>query len=131
MRQPLRIARPRCAPEVGDVGRGETNAKSVAVRGERRGVNIVTCFVTDSDVTETKMLYARERPEWSEPARQMFSMASEVTEYSSVAEIFKEFGWKVPERAKLFVQINHSRDLEQLMRVVLDSEVKDGELEER
>jgi hypothetical protein len=113
------------------VGRGETNAKSVAVRDERRGVNIVTCFVTDSDVTETKMLYARERPEWSELSRQMFSMASEVTEYSPVAEIFKEFSWKVPERAKLFVQINHSPDLEQLMRVILDSEVKDSELEER
>jgi hypothetical protein len=55
---------------------GPEAVRAIAERMSRSGVMIVTCFLTDADLTEPKRLYGSPQPGWSDGARLMFDCAS-------------------------------------------------------
>lgn len=81
------------------------------------GVNIVTCFVTDQDVAEARLLVGEPRPLWSEGARLMWEIASPLDESSEAARYLLGHGWLLEPNAKMFVQVNHSDVLKEFVRV--------------
>jgi len=83
------------------------------------GVLIVSCYVTDQDVTEPRTLYENPAPHWPNGARLMHACASEVPSGSPFEKYLREFKWTAEARARLFTQINQSEVLSEFMNVVL------------
>lgn len=80
---------------------------------------IVSCFVTDADLTERRRLYGANRPQWSAGAELMFCCASPVPHDSSFPQYLHEYGWKVDDDARLFAQVNQSEMLSEFMNLIL------------
>ncbi|HYR07217.1 MAG TPA: TIR domain-containing protein [Longimicrobium sp.] len=85
----------------------------------RSGVMIVSCFVTDQNVTSARTLFTAAEPLWSAGAKLMFDIASEAEPGNPFVGLLVGQGWTVPERARLFVQVNHSEVLEEFIRGLL------------
>lgn len=83
------------------------------------GVTIISCFVTNDDITEPRILFNEIAPNWTEGARLMFNIASLEQEGSQMVQFLKESKWKILPRAKLFVQVNHSEILEEFLQGLL------------
>jgi hypothetical protein len=83
------------------------------------GVLIVSCYVTDGDVTEPRRLYSRPGADWPDGARLMHRCASEVPVGSPVERYLREYKWTTEQGAHLFTQINQSELLSEFMNVVL------------
>jgi hypothetical protein len=76
------------------------------IRGE--GVFVASCYVTDTDVTEPRHLYAAPRPQWDKTAQLMFEAASVVDDDEAYRELLEGRGWSIEPKARMFLQINHS-----------------------
>lgn len=98
---------------------GPEAVRAIAERMSRSGVMIVTCFLTDADLTEPKRLYGSPQPGWSDGARLMFDCASMLPARSPFDAHFRETKWTVEPQARLFTQINHSETLAEFSKVVL------------
>ncbi|HEX2210656.1 MAG TPA: VWA domain-containing protein, partial [Longimicrobium sp.] len=83
------------------------------------GVTIVSCFVTDRDVTAPRTLFQAAQPGWSEGARLMFDLATPAGPENPFVHPLLRQGWTVPQGARLFVQVNHSEVLEEFVRGLL------------
>jgi hypothetical protein len=83
------------------------------------GITVISCFVTNSDISEPRTLFTAPQPQWDRGANLMFNMASSSEENPSFAQLLLSIGWNVPDRSKLFVQINNSQILEEFINVVL------------
>jgi hypothetical protein len=110
-----------------------------AARLKERGVEIISCFVSSSDVLQGKHVYTDSSPAWPRGARTMFDMASRVGTNSAEFNYLEKAGWRVrrgeAERGvlsiflkltgtrnaspKLFAQVNHSSLLNEFLKVVL------------
>jgi hypothetical protein len=64
---------------------------------EESGVQIVSCFVTDSDRTDSKRLYSESAPGWNSGARAMFDIASRAPEGSAELDYLEKAGWQIAE----------------------------------
>jgi len=84
------------------------------------GVTIISCFVTDDDITEPRILFNDIVPNWTEGAKLMFNMASLEQEGSQMVQFLKEGKWNILPNAKLFVQVNHSEILEEFLQGLLN-----------
>lgn len=84
-----------------------------------RGHILVSCYVTDADLTEPRRLYSRPYPGWPEGAKLMFECASPVAPDSVFADYLLEYGWTVDDPARLFAQINRSDVLTEFMQAVI------------
>jgi CHAT domain len=82
------------------------------------GVTIVSCFVTDRDVAEPRVLVSTPLREWEIGARVMFDIASPLNEDDALATHLLGEGWLLEPDAKLFVQVNHSEVLEEFVRAI-------------
>jgi hypothetical protein len=82
------------------------------------GVHIVTCFVTDQDITRPHTLFTTPEHQWTEGARFMFEVASSIDNDSVFTRFLMELGWTIPSEPKLFVQVNHSDILDEFVRAV-------------
>jgi hypothetical protein len=83
------------------------------------GVFIASCFVTDTDVTEPRRLYATPREEWPRQARLMFEAASVLSDEGAYLEYLEGRGWVVENGARCFAQANHSEILEEFLTLTL------------
>lgn len=90
----------------------------ILVQLRERGVTVITCYVTDVDVANPKLLLAAPEPHWPEGARLMFDAASEIEESGPFANYLLRKGWAIEPRARLFVQVNHSDVLDEFVQIV-------------
>lgn len=95
------------------------NPESSAEQIRELGVTVIGCYITDTDIVEPRTLVAHEQPDWPTGARQMFNMSSDLPDDSELIKYLLRHGWRVPERARAFVQVNHSEILEELIGVAL------------
>jgi hypothetical protein len=83
------------------------------------GTLIVSCLLTDEDLTQPRTLYPAPRGEWSDGARLMFEIASPVPPDSPFEIYLQEYGWDAPSGSVLFSQINQSETLSEFLNVVV------------
>jgi hypothetical protein len=84
-----------------------------------QGILIVSCYVTDEDLTESRRLYSSPQDEWSEAARLMFECASVLPNKSPYERYMKEYSWSLDDQGRLFAQINESQTLTEFMNLLL------------
>lgn len=101
------------------------DAERVTQEIQHLGVNIVHCYVGPQDITMPKAFYATPEARWPEGASSLFGLSSSIDTANSflinVAREAQSRGWLVPENARLFVQVNHSKMLEELMDILLEA----------
>jgi hypothetical protein len=94
--------------------------------GELRRLNIqiISLYVGEKTITKSKCLYATSLNTWPREALRMFSIASkvdaEIDLFTSILSIAKEKEWEIPENARLFLQLNQSDMLEEVIKIVLN-----------
>lgn len=79
------------------------------------GVTIVCCYITSGDVLEPRTLYSDQGLSWPDGAKLMFQMASTLADGTPFRNHLLRNGWRVPSKARCFVQVNHSDLLEELL----------------
>jgi len=94
--------------------------------GELRHLNvqIISLYVGEKTITKSKCLYAAGMKTWPREALRMFNIASKVDKeidvLASILSIAKEKEWDIPENARLFLQLNHSDMLEEVINIILN-----------
>jgi hypothetical protein len=83
------------------------------------GIVVVSCLLTDDDITKARHLYGTIQDDWPEGARLMFECASFLPDRSPFDAYFVENRWTIERDSKLFTQINTSAVLEEFSKVVL------------
>lgn len=78
-------------------------------------MTIVSCYVTDTDVTAPRTLFSTQESQWSDEARLMFQIASIADDNNPFLQSLRAQGWIVPVNARLFVQVNRSDILEEFI----------------
>ena len=102
-----------------------TDSPADAVRGvadnlKAADVVIVSCLLTDEDLTEPRRLYGSAQPQWPEAAQLMFDCASPLPPKSPFDAYLIENRWEVEPNGRLFTQINQSDVLDEFSKVVLE-----------
>ena len=97
----------------GEATDGDPIPLSAAIKAA--GISIISCFVTDQDITRPRVLFGESDDQWSKGARTMFEIASPSSADSLFAEFLKNRGWHVEEGAQFFAQVNHSKILEEFI----------------
>jgi hypothetical protein len=92
---------------------------AIASQFHDQEILIISCFVTDEDLTEPRRLYGTTQPHWPDPAILMFNCASALPVGSSYEKYLREYGWTLGTGSRLFTQINQSDVLKEFMNVVL------------
>jgi internalin A len=92
---------------------------SVADDMRRAGTTIISCFVTDTDITEPQRLYGQYQDSWRNDARLMYDCSSRLENETPFRTQLSEYGWRVDENARLFSQVNQSEALNQFLSIVL------------
>jgi hypothetical protein len=96
---------------------GDPTAAFAEIRNA--GVDVVSCFVTDADVVDPRILWREPQPGWTEGARLMWEIASAIDETGPFAKFLLDQGWQIDPGAKLFVQANHSTVIEEFLSVAV------------
>lgn len=87
---------------------------------KRWGVTVFSCYITNQDITASRVLPNTKEFWWDEGARLMFDMASPYQANAHYADFFREKEWTINEpNARLFAQLNHSTLLEEFMEIAL------------
>lgn len=95
------------------------NPFPIAEEIKKLGVTIITCFVTDSDISDPKVLLGKKEEHWNSATKLMFDMASIIEGKNVFVDFLLNKGWKIAKDARLFVQVNHSSVMEEFINVVL------------
>lgn len=90
----------------------------------KQGVIIVSCYVTEEDIAEPRVLYGSPGERWPNGAKIMFDASSNLEPDSEMALFLGRKGWSFSENAKLFVQVNHSEVLEEVVNMLVTSVMK-------
>ncbi len=89
------------------------------------GAQIMHCYVSQRDITRPKNFYAEPQDQWTKEVKQLFHLSSIFVDSNplliNIATEARERGWQVPERARLFMQINHKEMLDELVEILLSS----------
>lgn len=93
------------------------------------GILIISCYVTDQDITEPRHLYGIPSPSWPLGAQLMFKCASALPKDSPFEMYLREYQWKFEPEGRLFTQINQSDVLSEFLNLVLSPLQKVKELE--
>jgi len=84
-----------------------------------RDVFVVSCLVTDYDITSMRHLYGTAQPEWPSEAKLMYDVASCIPSDSVFYSYLREHNWKLEPNARLFTQINQSQVLSEFLQVLV------------
>ncbi len=104
------------------------NPISIAREIKAMGVSIICCLIDNKDIIDPQILFNQPNPSWNNNACLMFEMASEIEEKSHFARFLLKKGWAINSQAKMFVQLNHSKVLEEFIQIILsplDQEISD------
>jgi hypothetical protein len=91
---------------------------------KKAGVTVICCYVSDHNVM--KKLPVKVSSSWSDGARVMFNISSEINPQDDIAKSFTEEGFLIEPEMKLLFQINYSDRLERILNAVLGSSRKSG-----
>jgi uncharacterized protein YegL len=83
------------------------------------GVSIICCLIDSEDVSDPQVLFNQPDSSWHQNAQLMFEMSSEIEEKSHFANFLLKKNWTINSPAKLFVQLNHSKALEEFIQIIL------------
>ncbi len=97
----------------------DDNVLQISNEIKSNGILIISCFVTDEDVTEPRRIYGKYSPSWSAAAQLMFNCASEIPNNSPFHAYLSEYKWMVEDSGKLFTQVNQSEVLTEFMNMVV------------
>jgi len=92
------------------------------------GVSIICCLIDNKDIIDPQILFNQPNPSWNNNACLMFEMASEIEEKSHFSRFLLKKGWVINSQAKMFVQLNHSRVLEEFIQIILSPLNQDQEI---
>jgi hypothetical protein len=90
------------------------------------GVSIVSCFISNQDTANPRVLLNKADPHWELEAQLMFDLSSPMGDLPELRRYLFQHGWIIYPDPKLFVQLNHSDVLKEFVRVTL-SMVEDSE----
>ena len=80
---------------------------------------VVSCYVTDHDITDARYLYGKPRPEWPQGAALMFDVASKIPLGTPFYHYLRERNWNLEADARLFTQVNQSEVLAEFLQVII------------
>ncbi len=83
------------------------------------GVLIISCFVTDHDITDARRLYDKPQPNWPAAATLMHEVSSPIPDNSAFSMYLQEHNWNTGPGARLFTQINQSQLLSEFLQLVV------------
>jgi len=86
------------------------------------GVTVICCYVSDRNIM--KKLPDKINPSWSDGARIMFNISSELNPQDDIAKPLAEEGFLIEQGMKLLFQINYSDRLERMLTAILGSNRK-------
>ena len=92
---------------------------SIAERLKDQGVVIISCYVTNVNLSEPRKLSPRPDPGWSEAAQLMFECSSAIQPGSPFWSHLSEYGWQLQSGGRLFAQINHTEILSEFLSLLL------------
>ena len=95
------------------------DALALAEQIKQVGIPIICCFVTNKNVGRPWLLRRKPGWFWSKAAHLMFSMSSTVDEWPEFGERLKESRFIVKKQGKLFIQVNHSEYLQNMIEAIL------------
>jgi len=85
-------------------------------------VTFVVGFVGKSDIMPNRTLFYEENPKWNDEAKAIFQCSSELDKSGkigkAVSEMAIEKSWEVPDKARLFLQVNQQEMLEELIDII-------------
>jgi hypothetical protein len=86
------------------------------------GIEIATGYLGTKSILKNRSLYSQHQPEWTEGARRLFYCSSEIKHENILAKSISKMAikksWKVPESARLFLQINQEEMLDELIEIL-------------
>lgn len=89
---------------------------------KKDGITLVIGFIGKNDIMQNHTLFTRENPKWDEYIKALFKCSSTLDKNGNigkaVSEMASEKSWVVPEKAKLFLQVNRQEMLEELIDVI-------------
>jgi hypothetical protein len=80
---------------------------------------LVSCYVTDQNITRSRVLYRETQSNWPTGAKLMFNVASEVPLNTAFYYYLKEHQWNVESGSRLFTQVNQSEVLSEFLQVII------------
>lgn len=103
----------------------EEGIRQIATNLSEIGIETVSCYVGEKNITRVKSFYEIPGNEWPNEAALLFDCASATSGSSKITNavigMAKENGWTVPDGAKLFVQVNQTRTLEEVVEFILSA----------
>lgn len=93
-------------------------------RLKEKGTIIVSCYVTEKNVTKPRCLHGVSEESWEEGAQLMFNCASIPSISSPFYSYFRELNWEIQENGRLFAQINETEFLEEFLKVIISPLIK-------
>lgn len=81
-------------------------------------VVVISCYVTDANITESRHLYGHVQSSWPQGARLMFECASALPTPSPFESYMMEHRWKIEKDGRLFTQVNQSEILAEFLSVI-------------
>jgi hypothetical protein len=83
------------------------------------GTLIISCYVTDQDITQPRTLYTELNRNWPSGAGLMFDCSSTLPDDSAFHAYLSEYNWTFQHNSKLFSQINQSEVLEEFLSLLI------------
>ena len=110
------------------LSQGETGEKNsekiigICDSMKSNGIEIATGYLGTKSILQNRSLYSQYQPEWTEGARRLFYCSSEINHENILAKSISKMAikksWKVPESARLFLQINQEEMLDELIDIL-------------
>jgi hypothetical protein len=99
-----------------------SDLRQVASKIKADGITLVVGYIGKNDLMPTRTLFIKENAGWRDEVRVLFQCSSELDKSKqigkSMAEMALEKSWEVPDRSKLFLQVNQHEMLEELIDVI-------------
>ncbi len=100
-------------------------AMAISDQIKQLGIEVVSCYVESTNITQPKEFYGEHEQNWPLEAQLLFQLSSRFSTsnqllFNAKTQLLNK-GWIVPENAHLFIQMNHSEMLDELLDVLLSS----------
>lgn len=86
---------------------------------QKMGVTIISCYITNEDIANPRVLLHTADQHWGKEAKMMFEFSSEMGDLPELRRYLLEHNWTLYPKPKLFVQLNHSDVLREFVQVTL------------
>src|SRR6266566_3108909 len=83
-----------------------------------KNIEVISCYVTDANITEPRRLYGKVQPAWPKGAQLMFECASILPRPSAFESYMVEHRWTLDQDSRLFSQVNQSEILAEFLSVI-------------